>query len=113
MTTHLPTIGALTAVTVPDIDREKWTTCYIGRLVVGDVLSLPGGPIRPVVLVEREEENEELGDETYGRVTGTVRNIVTGDTGTFALRANTSVVTRCDLLYVTTPTAPPTAAVPR
>jgi hypothetical protein len=98
---HLPEIAGLIATIRPDFDRERWTTCSIGHLDVGEVFAMPADHSRPVVLVEKKTVEVSDGYITTAMVVGEVRYIDTGEAVPVDLRANTSVLTRCDLVYAT------------
>lgn len=97
--TYLPVIAGLSAAAVPDFGREKWSTCYVGRLEPGDVFSFTGEvPLRPAVLLEKR--SEVIPGEAHGWVAGVARYVDTGAlAGEFKVRANTSTVVRCDMRY--------------
>ncbi|MCQ8830375.1 hypothetical protein [Streptomyces malaysiensis] len=90
-------------------DREQWTTCHLGSLRVGAVFALPDErPLRPVVLAEapRREDvpdhiSPHMNKESAGLLIGEARYLDTGEPTDFKLRADTSVLTRCDLHYTT------------
>jgi hypothetical protein len=95
---HLPEIAGLAAAVRPDLDREQWTTCYVGSLNVGEVFALPDAlQVRPVVLTATRVE--DVPGQTYGWVIGEARHIDTGEPAEFKLRANQPVPARCDLHY--------------
>lgn len=106
---HLTEISGLTA-TRRWTDREQWTTCNLGHLKVGTVFALPGErPIRPVVLTETPDRvdvpdriSPHMDPENAGVLIGEARYIDTGEPADFKLRADTSVLTRCDLHYTAT-----------
>ncbi|MET7795710.1 hypothetical protein [Streptomyces decoyicus] len=97
--TYLPVIAGMRPTAFPDFDREQWTTCYIGRLDVGDVFALTGElPFRPAVLLEIR--TEAIPGETHGRVSGMARYVDTGEPAPdFKVHANVSAVVRCDMRY--------------
>lgn len=100
VTAYLAEVAGMAAAIAPHFDRERWTTCYIGSLNIGHVFALPGdgGPLRPVVLTGARVE--ESPGETYGWVIGEASYIDTDEPASeFKLRANRSVLTRCDLHY--------------
>ncbi|MDW6058203.1 hypothetical protein SAZ11_08895 [Streptomyces sp. FXJ1.4098] len=88
-------------------DREQWTTRHIGGLKVGAVFALPGErPIRPVVLTgppRREDVPDQISPHmnatSAGLLIGEVCYLDTAEYTDFKLRADTSVLTRCDLHY--------------
>ncbi|MFJ2202423.1 hypothetical protein [Streptomyces violaceusniger] len=88
-------------------DREQWTTCHLGSLRVGTVFALPDErPLRPVVLVgdpRREDVPDRISPHmnttSVGLLIGEVGYLDTGEAADFKLRADTSVLTCCDLHY--------------
>jgi hypothetical protein len=108
--THPPEIAGLVAHR-RWTDREQWTSCNIGHLKTGTVFVLPDEhPIRPVVLAEdpsREDVPDRISPhvdaENAGLLIGQARYLDTGEATDFKLRANTSVLTRCDLYYAPNP----------
>lgn len=100
VTAYLAEVAGMAATIRPYFDRERWTTCCISSLDIGHVFALPGDgdPLRPVVLASARAE--ESPGETYGWVIGEANYIDTGEPASeFKLRANRSVLTRCDLRY--------------
>lgn len=91
-------------------DREQWTTCHIGHLKVGTVFALPDErPIRPVVLAEVPDRvdvpeyiSPHMNATSAGVLIGEARYVDTGEPADFKFRADTSVLTRCDLHYTPT-----------
>jgi len=107
---YLPEIAGL-AATRRWTDREQWTRCAIGHLKTGTVFALPDErPLRPVVLAAAERRDvpdkisPHIDAENAGLLVGEARYLDTGEPTDFKLRADTSVLTRCDLHY-TLPTA--------
>lgn len=106
MVGHLVEIAGLTACR-RWADREQWTTCRIGHLKVGTVFALPDErAVRPVVLAEAPRRvdvpnriSPHMGLEGAGVLVGEARYVDTGEATDFKLRADTSVLTRCDLHY--------------
>nr|WSX25521.1 hypothetical protein OG690_38200 [Streptomyces tubercidicus] len=96
---YLPAVADMSPASVPDFDREQWTTCYIGRLAIGDLFAFTTeSPMRPAVLTEKR--SEYIPGEAHGWVAGAARYVDTGDlVAEFKVRANASVVVRCDMHY--------------
>lgn len=95
---YLPDIDGRTATPRDAFDREQWTTCALGGLEPGTVISLPGDPDHHAVLGALDTWPDPRGG-TVGRTRGVVRDAVTGDPQYFDLAENTPVLTRCDLAY--------------
>ncbi|MFI7890898.1 hypothetical protein ACIFUY_06495 [Streptomyces sp. CACIS-1.16CA] len=82
---------------MPGFDREQWTTCYIGRLAVGDVFGLhQASPHRPAVLTAMTV-TPARGE--WDLVAGSGQHLDTGEELTFEYRANVTITVRCDLKY--------------
>lgn len=104
-----PQIAGLTA-TLRWPDREQWTTCHIGHLKTGTVFALPDErPIRPVVLTAPPDRvdvpdriSPHMNAESAGVLIGEAHYLDTGEATDFKLRADKSVLTRCDLHYTQT-----------
>jgi hypothetical protein len=98
---HMPEIAGRAAAILRGFDRERWTTCAIGHLDEGDVFALPQErPIRPVTLVEKKLTEVRDQYTTTTVASGEVRYIDTGEAVAIEMPANTSVLTRCDLVYL-------------
>jgi hypothetical protein len=85
---------------------ESWTTCHLGNFGRGHIVQLPGTDY-PVVLtsVTREPTPEldygPMNEESKGRIVGTARRLDDSNAlEGFRLLAKTSVLVRCDVVYV-------------
>ncbi|GGX49160.1 hypothetical protein [Streptomyces noursei] len=95
--TNLPVIAGMSPMPLPGFERERWTTCYVERLDVGDVFSVIAEPFRPAVLLEADVE--AIPGEAHGWFSGVGRYVDTGELTCFKVRGNVSAVVRCDMQY--------------